>query len=511
MLASDTTAIVTAALDALLDLCAAQAAMAWLPVIRDDAPRRVESFVAGELLAGADATTFPDCDDPRLIETLHGRGATAVRTTDASRSARLAVAWRDPKCDTASAEICLELVAGHVSALVERADGDRVLASTRATLSDVEDQVRRTRRVRAIGELASGIVHDFNNCLTTILGFTELALGPLEQSDAFFDDLATIRTAALDAASLVRRLRTLSRPAESAGERQVVDLRDIVRAMPRLAHPRWSRRAQCDGLPFEIVLDVAPVPPVYVSAGEIRELLLNLIFNAVDAMPTGGRITISTREVEGEAEVSVADQGSGLSPEAMEHLFEPFFTTKGDRGNGLGLSVCRGIAEGHGGGLGVRSAPGTGTVVTLRVPPAPSELLKPAPELAGAKMAGGRRRVLLVDDQPEVRNSIGEMLRALGHQVTLAADGNAALTMALRQRLDVVVTDLGMPGMNGIELARRLRTVAPDAAVVLMTGWGLESKDETPENVTTVLNKPLTMTRLAQALLTSANVAIRGA
>lgn len=512
MLASDIPAIGAAAIDAVLDLCDAQAAVAWLPIVREGAPRQIEPFAGGELLAGTDAREFVAPSEERLAELLIARGASAVRTTDGTRSARFSVGWREPAGPTASAVAGLELVAGHVSAMIERMEADRLLASTRATLSDLESQVKRTRRVRAVGELASGIVHDFNNCLTTILGFTELALGPLEQADAFFDDLTTIRTATLDAAALVRRLRTLSRPLDSALEREVVDVREIVRGMPRLALPRWSRQAQCDGLPFDIVVDAGAVPPIYVAVAEIRELLLNLIFNAVDAMPNGGRITIATREVDGEAEISVSDQGIGMSADTMTHLFEPFFTTKGDRGSGLGLSVCRSIAEGHGGRLSVTSTPGAGSMFALRIPPAPAELLKPMPSVAnGVPAETGRRRVLLVDDQPEVRNSIGEMLRALGHQVALAADGNAALTIALRQRLDVVITDFGMPGMNGVELARRLRTVAPTASVVLLTGWGLDTTDAAPENVTNILYKPVTMTLLAQALTDSTKMAVRGA
>ncbi len=512
MLASDATALGAPAIEAALDLCDAQGALAWVPIVREGVPRQIESFIGGDLLAGLESPAFAAGPIEEVAELLAARGALAVRITDASRSARFAVGWRDPTRCTAAAGSMLDLLAGHVSAIVERIEAEQLLASTRASLRDVEEQVRRTRRVRAVGELAAGIVHDFNNCLTTILGFVELALGPLESSDAFFDDLTTIRTATLDAASLVRRLRALSRPADGASEREVVDLREIVEGMPRLAHPRWSRRAQCDGTAFEIVVNLTPVPPVYVAVAEIRELLLNLIFNAVDAMPAGGRITIATREVDGEAEVTVADQGVGMSPDILKRLFEPFFSTKGDRGCGLGLSVCHSIAEGHAGRLSVVSTPGHGTAFTLRVPPAPAELLQPIPSVSDRLPAtDGSRRVLLVDDQREVRESIGEMLRALGHQVLVASDGNAALAIALRQRLDVVVTDFGMPGMNGIELARRLRTVAPAAAVVLLTGWGLDGSDEAPENVISVLNKPVTMTLLARALSTSAAVTARRA
>jgi CheY-like chemotaxis protein len=392
-------------------------------------------------------------------------------------------------------------MAGHVSSVIERLDTDRLLATSRTSLRDYEREIAQTRRVRALGEMASGIVHDFNNCLTTILGFTELSLGPLEEKDAHYEDLSTIRTAALDAAALVRRLQALSRPPRGGDEREIIDLREVVRAMPRLALPRWSRRAQCEGIRFDIVVDAQPVPPVCVAVAEIRELLLNLLFNAVDAMPKGGQIVIGTRQVDGEIEITVKDEGVGMAPEVLDRVFEPFFTTKGDGGGyGLGLAVCRSIAERHGGRLSARSAPGKGSMFTLRLPPAPTELLAPL-GAAAAPVAADRtgRRVLLVDDQHEVRESVGEMLRALGHDVLICEEGNAALAMAIRQRVDVIVTDLGMPNMNGVELAERLRVVVPNTPVVLLTGWGLDD-DRLPDNVSSVVSKPITMKRLAEAL-----------
>jgi signal transduction histidine kinase/ActR/RegA family two-component response regulator len=506
-LASDTPAIGGAAVAALLDLCAAQAAVAWLPVYSDDRPKRTEVFLGGELLRGAaPADALTALGDDRIAEWLAAKGGAVVRVTDASRSARVAVAWDGPDAMKAGAAAALELLAGHISASVERAEAQRLLATTRSALREIETQITRTRRVRALGELASGIVHDFNNCLTTILGFTELSLGPLEESDAFFDDLSTIRTAALDAAALVRRLQATSGTRHVSEEREVIDLRELARSMPRFAHPRWSRLTQCEGVSFDMVVDLAPVPPVYVSVTEIRELLLNLAFNAVDAMPKGGRITISTRDRDGEAEICVTDQGTGMDAETLGRLFEPFFTTKGDRGCGLGLSVCKTIAENHGGRLAVSTALGEGSTFTLRLPPAPAELLKrPVEPPRAASSTERAQRVLLVDDQAEVRDSVGEMLRALGHTVTVAPDGNAALAVALRTPLDVVITDLGMPGMNGIDVARRLRAIASGMPVVLLTGWGVDDEETIPDNVASVLHKPVTMQSLSEALALCGN------
>jgi CheY-like chemotaxis protein/two-component sensor histidine kinase len=406
----------------------------------------------------------------------------------------------------------LELVAGQVFAALEREREDEELSSVRTALAEAEGQIARTRRARAVGEMAAGIAHDFNNCLTTILGFTELALGPLNESDAYYTDLATIRMAALDAAKLVKRLQTIGRRTRTTEERETVDLREIAKVMPELARPRWSRSAQLEGVVFEIVVDAQIAPPVFVVPAEIRELLLNLLFNAVDAMPSGGRITISTATTgDGFAHIAVSDQGTGMTPDVLAQVFKPFFTTKGERGCGLGLSVCRNIAQRHGGTLEVDSKPGEGTTFTLKLPPA--EMLVTTPVIqrevqppAAAEAETVVRHVLLIDDQEEVRESVGEMLKALGHRVVTAADGAAALAEAERSRPDVILTDFGMPGMNGVEVARRFLASTPDIPIVLITGWGLDpDAPPPPENVASVISKPVTMNALREVMAKSAS------
>jgi CheY-like chemotaxis protein len=253
---------------------------------------------------------------------------------------------------------------------------------------------------------------------------------------------------------------------------------------------------------FDISVQADQTPAVYVAVAEIRELLLNLLFNAIDAMPNGGRIVIAARQVDGDAEVAVTDEGIGMAPDVLDRVFEPFFSTKGDQGYGLGLAVCRSIVERHGGKLSARSTVGKGSTFTLRLPAAPAELLTGIAPSTTRTGDGTHRRVLLVDDQHEVRESVGEMLRALGHEVLVSEEGNAALAMAMRQPVDLVMTDLGMPNMNGLEVARRLRTAVPGTPVVLLTGWGVDD-NQVPENVTCVLNKPITMKLLADALAAS--------
>ena len=489
----------------LVDLYDADVAVVWLPAI-EGPPVATDIFIGGTssataadvlvALAGGDLRTW-------LAAEGFSQCAAVSRTT---RAGCLGVGWRTTAPVHDGAETTLALFAA-------LAEATRDLRDTTVALKDAEAQVVRAERHRTNWELASGLVHDFNNCLTTILGFSELAVDTMPQSDPHYAGLLNIRTVALDAAVLARRLHAVGRtPAPQ--DATVVDLRDIARSMPELTRPRWNERAEVGGIDLAIVVDAGPVPPVYVVTAEIRELLTNLLFNAFDAMPDGGQVTIAltTGEADGWAQVTVRDEGVGMSPEVLAHAFEPFFSTKGDRGSGLGLSACRSTAARFGGTLTAQTTPGTGSAFTLRLPPAPASLqtIASGPDDTGQETAarnnaraslGAHRRVLLVDDQEEVRRSIEAMLRALGHEVLTASDGPGALTTAERDPLDLVITDLGMPGMNGAEVASRLRSTAPHLPVVMMTGWGLDASDPLPDNVSLALVKPVTMKALGDAII----------
>ncbi|MFI5177782.1 MAG: ATP-binding protein [Vicinamibacterales bacterium] len=497
--------IVAAVADVLARAWKADAVVVWLPASDEGAVTADDLSLAGHgLRACLPADLVAPMRERRVDRWLAARGLVACRVVDVAPAhlGRIVCAWAGENRVPPHIDHVLGLLAAHIALLIERRHLEERLAAANAARLEAEDQILRTRRVRALGEMASGVVHDFNNCLTSILGFTELALGPLDEGDAFYNDLNSIRTSALDAAALVRRLQSLGRRNRDTDEREVVDLRDVARMMPTLARPRWMHLSQCHGVSFDVAVDARPVPAVHVVVAEIRELLLNLLFNAVDAMPSGGRITITTRQAEsGWAEISVADQGEGMSDEVQRRVFQPFFSTKGDHGSGLGLSVCQTIASRHGATLEVVSVPGQGSTFTLALPPAsPGLIAAVEPHQAGATRPRAVQRVLLVDDQEEVRDSVGEMLRALGHDVTVVDRGDAAVALAGRQRLDVVITDLGMPGMNGLDVAQRFRVLAPRVPVVLLTGWGLDSDAPRPPNVAFVLGKPVTMKSLGDAL-----------
>jgi PAS domain S-box-containing protein len=387
-----------------------------------------------------------------------------------------------------------------------------------SSIQSTQDQMVRAQRLRALGEMASGVAHDFNNSLTTILGMIEWLLHTSPPDLAIRPDLDTIRTAAVDAAAIVRRLQLFGRSTPEA-ESEQVDLAEMAQLVVNLARPRWRELAQRRGVQFEVLVEANQTPAVRVVSSEIRELLMNLVFNAIDAMPDGGKIVIRTGASHDKALISVIDQGTGIPDEVKERIFEPFFTTKGKDGAGLGLSVCWGIAERHHGTLEVHSTMGSGTTFTLVLPatqgaarsanasePSKPNAAAPSNPAAAATAKAGRPsaprlRVLLVDDQPDVLESVADMLGALGHTVAVADSGESALRHFQREHFDVVLTDLGMPGMNGIELARRVRAQRPETPVALLTGWGADYEENPPEEVTRVLSKPVTMKSLQDALL----------
>jgi signal transduction histidine kinase len=249
----------------------------------------------------------------------------------------------------------------HNAALYEQ------LGTSLVALKRVQEQARRADHLKALGQVASGIAHDFNNSLTTILGLSDWLLHELPADTPFYTDLETIRTAAMDSAAMVRRLQVFGRlRSDARGElTDRVDLAEVARAVVELTRPRCHELSAAAGRHFGVSVETAGGPVVSGSAGELRELLVNLVFNGLDAMPEGGVVLVTTGVRDGKAEVCVSDTGVGMTDEVKSRAFEPFFSTKGHKGNGLGLSMCAGIAERHDARLSVESAPGVGTTFVL--------------------------------------------------------------------------------------------------------------------------------------------------
>ena len=325
----------------------------------------------------------------------------------------------------------------------------------------------KTERLRALGEMAAGVAHDFNNLLSVILGRTELMLRRGREPDSS-RDLEAVRRAAQDGADTVRRIQEFTRTRRTrAFER--VDLAEVAREVIELTRPRWELEAQARGVTYEFGVD-GTVPPVAGRPEELREVLTNLITNAVDAMPAGGACRVRLEPIGDSAVMAVTDTGIGMAEDMRRRVFEPFFTSKGPRGTGLGLAVAWGIVTRHGGTIEVESAPGQGTTfrVRLPIPVALPDTLVGLPVTLAPRPA----RLLLIEDEMEVQAVLAELLREAGYGVAVAKDGLEGIELCEREPIDMVLSDISMPGISGWDVAARLRARHPHIPIGFVTGWG---------------------------------------
>jgi PAS domain S-box-containing protein len=387
---------------------------------------------------------------------------------------------------------------------VRTADGEQL--GRIAVYADVtaeqerETQLVATERLRATGEMASGIAHDFNNVLATILGRAEVVLGQAPDP-ALRENILAIQRAARDGAATVARMREYGR-ALDAGEFRPVRLDELVRAVVELTQPRWRDQAQREGRTIEIALALAPGLATLGDAAALRDVLVNLVFNAVDAMPVGGRLTLGLAPAGAGAELSVRDTGVGMPAAVVRRVFEPFFSTKGERGSGLGLAMARKTVVAHGGRIDVASTPGQGTTVTIWLPTTADVAAGEATPLSDAEAAGRVGRIVVVDDQKDVLDTTAMLLRGDGHDVRVYQDPRQALAAVRDDPPDLVISDLGMPGMNGWDVARAVHARHPDLPVVLLTGWGREvsAQQMREAGVAGVLAKPVEGSPLRRAV-----------
>ena len=403
-----------------------------------------------------------------------------------------------PRRYSAEELACLGSFADHAAIAL---DNGRLYDEAQRALRDLRAMQRKLvqgEMLRALGELAGGAAHHLNNLLTVVVGRIQLMRRGV-QDESMIRPLEIVERAAKDGAEVVRRLQ------QFAGMRRIVeprtvDLGDIVRDVLELTRARWQDPSRGHGREIVVETELAPLPQIPGDAAALREMLTNLVLNAIDALPQGGCLRVETGRREDSATVAVSDTGAGMPEEVRLRAHEPFFTTKGVKATGLGLSVAFGIARRHGGDLAIQSAPGRGTVVrvTLPLPAAPVPL--PAPPTARPSRP---LRILLVDDEDEVRQAVAEMLTSRGHTVATAASGPDALRqLEADPAVELVVTDLVMPAMTGWELAEAVKARCPRVRVGVVTGWGdvPEVGASTRQVVDFLLSKPLTLEALDEAI-----------
>ncbi|MCP9492827.1 MAG: PAS domain S-box protein [Pyrinomonadaceae bacterium MAG19_C2-C3] len=340
-----------------------------------------------------------------------------------------------------------------------------------------QERVLQSDKLRALGQLASGVAHDFNNSLAAIIGRAQL-LSRQITNPRLHENLDVIQKAAEDAAATVRRIQTF---ASQTGDRdfEPVNVQTLLRDAIELTRTRWQNEARADGLEYIVDLDAPEDLPAMGSPSELREIFVNLIVNAIDAMPNGGQLTVRGRCTSASTiEIGFSDNGTGMSDEVRARIFEPFYTTKGLDGTGLGLFVSYGIVERHAGTISVSSQPLRGATFTITLPletnPAPRH---EAPASIQTKTSNALT-ILIVDDEDIVRATLADMATMLGHNVIEATNGQTGLELLATHDFDVVFTDLSMPGMDGWEFAREVKAARHDMKVVMITGYGATIGDE---------------------------------
>jgi PAS domain S-box-containing protein len=386
------------------------------------------------------------------------------------------------------------------SPLVVEGKTTGVLGIARDITEQKEERERAARadKLRALGQLASGVAHDFNNSLAAILGRAQL-LRRQTTDEALIRNLDIIQTAAEDAAATVRRIQTFARKS-AVKEFELVDVRSLLHDAIEITRTRWENEARLEGREYKVILDADGGLITLGNASELREVFVNLIVNAVDAMPEGGELSLGCVRNEDRLRLRFIDTGCGMPEDVRQKIFEPFFSTKGAHGTGLGLSVSHSIIERHDGTISVSSEIGQGTVFMIDLPAAGID--SESVEDGNRTESMGSMSVLVIDDEPPVRETLADMLEAMSHRVVLAESGQAALKKLTSESFDLIFSDLAMPEMDGWETAREIRKRKPGIKIVLVTGYGPGTRPPTGEDdlVDAIMGKPFDFNQVSQTI-----------
>jgi GAF domain-containing protein/CheY-like chemotaxis protein len=428
-----------------------------------------------------------------LVRRLRFRGVLAVPVVSRDTALGAVSIYWDDVHQPDSREIRLLTALARQAAIAM--DNARLVGDLRRTLDDLrsaQETLVRGATLRAVGELAAGAAHHLNNLMAVVLGRAQLLL--MKKPDAATaGSLRSIERAAADAAETVVRIQGFSQTA-NRGESAAYDLNAAVHEAIEFTRPRWHDEAQVHGAPVELAFERGTVPEMSGRSAEIREVLTNLLLNALDALPAGGRIVVKTAAEPGRVVVSVTDSGTGMSEDVKRRAFEPFFTTKGVKRTGLGLAVAYGTIRRNGGQIAIESTPGLGTTVTFWLPVGGTEVAEGEP--SGSEVGS----VLVIDDEADVRELVADVLTGRGHAITVASGGREGLARFETGQFDLVVTDLGMPDLNGWQVARTVKSSHPDTPVLLLTGWADSVHPDEMACVDGVIRKPFDVNQLVSAV-----------
>jgi len=387
----------------------------------------------------------------------------------------------------------LSSFASQMSISIENAQLFSDLKRTLQELKQAQDQIIQVEKLRAMGEMASGVAHDFNNVLAVVLGNIQLLLHQLDHlsPEEIREGLKVIERSSKDGAETIRRIQ------EFTGVRRdkefiTLSLNEMIAEVVNITQPRWRDQTQKKGVQVELTTRLGEIPLIMGNPSELREVLTNIVFNAVDAMPSGGALTLTTQpQAEDWVEVRIADTGIGMTDEVKKRVFDPFFTTKGVTNSGLGMSVSYGIIRRHGGEILIETEPGKGTTFVIHLPTGYEEEQAAVKEDTPVKESR-QARILVIDDEDSVRDVLSRILKTKGHQVVVASNGEEGIERFRSELFDLVFTDLGMPKLSGWDVGKTIKGINPKVPVAMITGWGVELDREklSESGIDLVVSKP---------------------
>ena len=477
---------------------------ARIPIDRNGLSR----CVRGELVHEPDVGEVPFAFPQMLARGgLRSMVAAPLRVDDKVFGVLIAARVQAASFTSSDCEFLAQL-SGHVALAAHQAQLHNALQKAYDDLRQTQHAVMQQERLRALGQMASGIAHDINNAISPIALYAESLL---EREPGLSANarryLEIIRRAISDVAQTVTRMREFYRQREPQMTLLPVDMNHLVQQVVDLTRARWSDMAHQRGIVIQMRTELAPGLPVIMGVeSEIREGLTNLVFNGVDAMPQGGTLTLRTRAARNAVWLEVVDTGVGMDEDTRIRCLEPFFTTKGDRGTGLGLAMVYGVVQRHGADIQIESAAGQGTTMRLCFA-LQTDTVASRTRAKMTDAAPPALRILLVDDDPLLLKSLEDILKEDGHVLTVTHGGQAGID-AVRAALengdsfDIVITDLGMPYVDGRKVASAVKALVPSMPVILLTGWGqrIEIEGDVPAHVDCVLSKPPKLRELRQAL-----------
>jgi signal transduction histidine kinase/CheY-like chemotaxis protein len=369
----------------------------------------------------------------------------------------------------------------------------------------IQEQFSQVEKLSALGQLASGVAHDFNNSLASILGRSELMMKHTADPK-IRRGLEIIAKSARDGAKTVKRIQDFARQ-RSEHDFELVEVDQMLLDVSEITRPRWRDGAEAKNVHIHLELQNHSNVQVSGDVSELRDVLVNVIFNAVHAMPMGGNLTLSAEVVADQVTISVSDTGVGMPAEVRSRVFDPFFTTKGVEGMGLGLAVAYGVIRRHQGTFEVESELGKGSAFRITLPVAAASAgvnnnFKPDVPVTSPRR-NNMTRILVVDDEEDVRNLLKEILEDADCEAVIASQAYEGLKLFDEGGFDAVFTDVGMPGMSGWELARAIRQKNSQVPLAIITGWGetITSSERDVAQVDWVLSKPFTMAEIGDIAL----------